>query len=216
MSSIEDFNRIDDCDKTDAQCINAFSEATLEDSTLCVKTSWGEDCIDLAPVVKENETLTTLYLSPEGSPNCLVYEPERGDNVCITGDNLSRIISMTKLKDVDQETPITDGHVYIYSGTTNKFVPYDLAAAINNLNVAVQNLQAAITNLQNRVTNIEEKITPPEGTPSDARIAYASINLYSDYNASVDSQGAATSLDKTHGIYGHSLNTDTDYDELLG
>lgn len=216
MSSIEDFNRIDDCDKTDAKCINAFSEATLEDSTLCVKTSWGENCIDLAPVVKENETLTTMYLSPEESPNCLVYEPERGDNVCITGDSLSRIISMTKLKDVDQETPIADGHVYIYNETTNKFIPYDLATTISNINTAIQNLQAAITNLQNRVTNIEEKITPPEGTPSDARILHGNINIYSDFNAAVDSNGNATSLDKTHGVYGHSLSTDTNYDNLMG
>lgn len=218
MSTIADFNRIEDCDKIDANCIDAFSEMTLNEGTLCVETSWGKQCVDLEPVVKAFESCTTLYLSPDENPNCLVYEPEEkcGDNICIHGDDLSRIISMTKLKDVDQTTPPNDGDVYIYNGETDLFEPYDLKTFITNTNTAIQNINAAISNLQNRVTNIEEKITPPEGTPATARIVHGTINIYGDYGAVVNSSGVATSLDKTHGLYSHSLNTDAVDDQIMG
>ena len=220
MSTVADFNRIEDCDKIDSQCIDAFLDFTYDaenaPTTLCVKSSWGGDCIDITNIVKTAETLTTLYLSPDPDPNCLIYEPERGDNICIHGDDLSRIISMRYLKDVTQTTPPSEGIVYMYNSTTNLFEPYDLKTTIQNINTAIQNLQAAITNLANRVTAIEEKITPPAGTPSDARILHGNINIYSDYNAVVNSSGAATTLDKTHGVYGHALANDTAYDELFG
>lgn len=218
MSTVADFNRIEDCDKIDANCIDAFSEMTLNEGTLCVETSWGKQCVDLEPVVKAFESCTTLYLSPDENPNCLVYEPEEkcGDNICIHGDDLSRIISMTKLKDVDQTTPPNDGDVYIYNGETDLFEPYDLKTFITNTNTAIQNINAAISNLQNRVTNIEEKITPPEGTPATARIVHGTINIYGDYGAVVNSSGVATSLDKTHGLYSHSLNTDVVDDQIMG
>lgn len=216
MSTIADFNRIEDCNKIDPLCVDAFSELTLNDSTLCVETSWGKQCVDLAPVVKDNETCTTLYLSPEEDPNCLVYEPECGDNICIHGDDLSRIISMQYLKDVDQETAPSDGIVYMYNNETKLFEPYDLKTTITNINTAIQNINAAITNLQGRVTTIEQKITPPEGTPSNARLVHGTINVYGDHNAVIDGAGAVTSLDKTHGLYSHSLNTNALDDQVFG
>lgn len=221
MSTIADFNRIDDCNKIDPNCIDAYVDFDFDpdsDTGICLHTSWGGNCLDLTEIVKNAESCTTLYLSPEDNPNCLVYEPEEkcGDNICIHGDDLSRIISMRYLKDVTQETPPSDGIVYMYNGQTNLFEPYDLKTTITNINTAIQNLQAAVSNLQNRVLAIEEKITPPAGTPSDARILHGNINLYSDYNATVDSSGTATSLNKNHGIYGHDLSTDIAYDELMG
>ncbi len=216
MSTITDFNRIDDCDKLDPLCVDAFSEMTLEDNILCAETSWGKQCVDLAPVVKENETCTTLYLSPEEDPNCLVYEPECGDNICIHGDDLSRIISMQYLKDVDQTTPPSEGIVYMYNNETKLFEPYDLKTFITNINVATQNINAAISNLQTRVENIEQKIAPPEGAPDTARIVHGTINIYGDYGAVVNGSGVATSLDKTHGLYSHSLNTDAVDDQIMG
>ena len=73
MSTVADFNRIDDCDKIDSQCIDAFSSLTLdEEGILCVETSWDKQCIDLAQAVKDYESCTSLYLSPEENPNCLV------------------------------------------------------------------------------------------------------------------------------------------------
>lgn len=221
MSTIADFNRIDDCNKIDPLCIDAYAEFDFDpenETGICLHTSWGGGCLDLTEIVKNAESCTTLYLSPDDNPNCLVYEPEEkcGDNICIHGDDLSRIISMQYLKDVTQETSPSDGIVYMYNGETNLFEPYDLKTTINNINTAVQNINAAIANLQNRVTNIEEKITPPAGTPSDARILHGNINLYSDYNAVVNGSGTATSLNKNHGIYGHALATDIAYDELMG
>lgn len=221
MSTVADFNRIDDCDKIDPDCIGAFVEFDYDQDSntgICLDTSWGGNCLDLTEIVKNAESCTTLYLSPETDPNCLVYEPEEkcGDNICIHGDDLSRIISMQFLKDVDQATSPSDGIVYMFNGETNLFEPYDLKTTITNINTAIQNLQAAVTNLQNRVSAIEEKIAPPEGCPSNARIVHGVINIYGDYNAVVDGSGSATSLDKTHGLYSHSLNTSVSNDQIMG
>lgn len=232
MSTISDFNRIEDCDKIDAQCIDSYIEIGLNEETpklLEAKTSWGDSVVDLSPAVKTEETLTTLYLSPAENPNCLVYEPERGDNICIHGDDLSRIISMRYLKDVAQVEP-TDGIVYMYNEQTNLFEPYDLKAVITNINTAITNINAAITSLQNRVTTLETTVanhetrlqtieallTPPEGVPSGAKIAWGNINSYSDHNAVVNSSGIVVSLDKSHGLYTHSLNTNVNEDEIFG
>ena len=219
MSSIEDFNRIEKCDKIDAKCVDAYLDYTYSSDRptyLCVESSWGGDCIDLEPLVKAGETLTTLYLSPEENPNCLVYEPERGDNICINGDDLSRIISMQFLKDVSQETPPSDGIVYVYNSQTELFEPFDLATTLNNINTAISNLSATFTNITNRLNNLELALTPPEGAPSDAKVAWGTINLYSDHNAAINGSGAVTSLDKTHGLYTHSLNTNAAEDEIFG
>ena len=219
MSTIADFNRIDDCDKIDSNCIDAYVDFDFDpdsDTGICLHTSWGENCLDLTDIVKAAETCTTLYLSPEEDPNCLVYEPECGDNICIHGDDLSRIISMQYLKDVDQETPPSDGIVYIYNSQTNLFEPYDLKTTITNINTAIQNINATLSNHENRLQTIEEKLTPPANTPEDARVLFGNINILSDYNASVNSSGVATTLNRTHGVYGHDANQDIAYDQLMG
>ena len=221
MSTIADFNRIDDCNKIDPLCIDAYVDFdfdTENETGICVHTPWGGNCLDLTEIVKNAESCTTLYLSPEEDPNCLVYEPEDkcGDNICIHGDDLSRIISMTKLKDVDQDTPIGNGEVYIFNSSTEKFEPYDITTAITNLNTITQNMNAAIENWQNRMLAVEAKLTPPDNVPDDARVMFGNINILSDYNASVNSSGVAKTLDRTHGVYGHDANQDLAYDELMG
>lgn len=219
MSTIADFNRIEDCDKIDPLCIDGFSDLTLnEDGILCSKTSWGENCVDIAQAVKDFESCTTMYLSPEENPSCLVYEPEEkcGDNICIHGDDLSRIISMRYLKDVDQETSPSDGIVYMYNSETNLFEPYDLKTTITNINTAIQNINATLANHESRLQVIEAKLTPPEGAPDNVKVAFGTINIYGDYNAAVNSSGVVTSLDKTHGLYTHSLNTDVVDDQIMG
>ena len=222
MTNIDEFN-INDCKKVDSNCVNAYVDFHLDPDSptgLCLDTSWGGECLDLTSIVKAGETCTKLYLSPEEDPNCLVYEGEC-ETDCITGDDLSRIISMRYLKDVDQETPPSNGDVYMYRD--GKFYTFDLQSFVTNTNTVITNLQNSISNLQTRVTNIENSIRPIvnrfeefTNVPSNAKIMLGNINLYSDTNAVVNGSGTATSLDKSHGIYGHALNQDKAQDELFG
>lgn len=221
MSTVADFNRIDDCDKIDPLCIDAYLEYTYDaendPTTLCVQSSWGGDCIDLTNIVKTAETLTTLYLSPETDPNCLVYEPERGDNICIHGDDLSRIISMQYLKDVDQSTSPSDGIVYMYNSQTNLFEPYDLKTTITNINTAIQNINQTLANHESRLQVIEQKLTPPADAPANVKVVFGNINDYSDPNVVInEGSGTVTTLDKTHGLYTHLLADNAYGDEIFG
>ena len=221
MSTVADFNRIDDCDKIDSQCIDAFSSLTLdEEGILCVETSWDKQCIDLAQAVKDYESCTSLYLSPEENPNCLVYEKEErcGDNDCIHGDDLSRIISMQYLKDVAQtgEEP-EDGIVYMYNEETHLFEPYDLKTTITNINTAIQNIQQTLANHESRLQVIEEKLTPPADAPANVKVVFGNINDYSDPNVVInEGSGTVTTLDKTHGLYTHLLADNAYGDEIFG
>lgn len=229
LTNIDSFNR-KDCDKIDANCVNAFVDFKLDPENptgICLDTSWGGDCLDLTDLVKAAETCTSLYLSPANDPNCLVYEGEC-ENFCITGDELSRIISMHLLKDVDQTTPPVNGDIYIYRD--GMFYTFNLQDFIDRVNNALSQIRADITNLKNRMTNAENRITSientiapivarwelPAGVPDDAKILLGTINVYGDCNADISSGGAATSLDKSHGIYGHSLFIDKTDDLVFG
>lgn len=210
MTIITDFNRVDDCEKISPDCINA--EIRLEqtdDTTVCLYTSWGDTCIDFTEIVRGAETCTTLYLSPEENPNCLVYEPECGDNICITGDELSRIISLTKLKDVDQNLEFTNGDVLIYDGTSHTFKTYNLSGFISDYNTT-------LTNLNNRINQILNKLTPPADAPQGVDLVWGNINLYSDPTVVINSSGTATTLDKNHGLYTHLLSESKYADEIFG
>ena len=222
MSTIADFNRIDDCNKIDAQCIDAYVDFGFDPDSntgICLHTSWGGECLDLTEIVKNAESCTTLYLSPDDNPNCLVYEPEEkcGDNICIHGDDLSRIISMQYLKDVTQDAPIEDGDVYMYNSETGLFEPYDLKTAINNINTAIQNINATLSNHENRLHAIELKLTPPSDAPDDVKVVFGNINEYSDPNVVIsEGSGTVTTLDKTHGLYTHTLASNAYGDEIFG
>lgn len=222
MSTIEDFNRIDDCNKIDPLCIDAYTDFELDPDNpagLCLHTPWGGDCLDLTSIVKAAESCTTLYLSPEDNPNCLVYEPEEkcGDNICIHGDDLSRIISMTKLKDVDQSTSPSDGSVYMYNGQTGMFEPFDLKTFVTNTNNAIQNINQTLNNHEGRLQTIEAMLTPPAGAPDDVRVVFGNINDYSDPNVVInEGSGTVTTLDKNHGLYSHALASNAYGDEIFG
>lgn len=216
MTNIDEFNH-DECCKTDANCINAYTDFHLDPENpagLCLETSWGGECLDLTSIVKAAETVTTLHLSPAENPNCLEFEREDGQSDCIHGDDLSRIISMTKLKDVDQETAPTNGDVYMYNN--GKWYAFNLQNFINDTNTAIGNINAAITQIRNQIAPILARWQLPDGVPDSAKIMLGNINLYSDTGAVINSSGVATTLDKTHGIYGHSLNTDIAQDEIFG
>ena len=212
MTNVDEFNH-DECCKTDANCINAYTDFHLDPENpagLCLETSWGGDCLDLTSIVKAAETVTTLHLSPAENPNCLEFEREDGQSDCITGDELSRIISMTKLKDVDQDTAPTNGDVYMYNN--GKWYPFNLQQYMDNTAQTIDNMQAAIRQLQ----VLLDYWQVPRDLPSDAKIVLGNINLYSDTGAVINSSGVATSLDKSHGIYGHNLDTDKAQDEIFG
>lgn len=216
MTNIDDFHR-KECQKIDADCIDAYVDYHLDEENpagLCVETSWGGDCLDLTPIVKAAETVTTLHLSPEEDPNCLVYEREDGQSDCITGDELSRIISMTKLKDVDQGTAPVNGDVYIYRN--GKFYTFNLQQYMDDTAQTISNINAAITQIRNQIAPIINRWQLPNQVPDDAKIMLGNINLYSDTGAVINSSGTATSLDKSHGIYGHDLNIDKAQDEIFG
>lgn len=197
-----------ECDKLDPHWVDAYTELKLDPSNptgVILDTSWEESKADLESVVKAGETVTHLDLAPESNPTVLRYKNEAGDYECIDGDDLSRIISMTKLKDVDQSTTISDGDVYIYNGVTGKFEPFDLSSAIGDINTYLGRLEQAITNLENRMTDIENLIY---NYPQDkvTKIPRGDINLYSDYT---------NTNSKAHGFFTHDPNTDVANDEYF-
>ena len=212
MSNIDDFYR-KECEKIDSNCIDAYTDFHLDTDNpagLCLDTSWGGDCLDLTSIVKAAETVTTLHLTPEENPTCLQFEREDGQSDCIHGDDLSRIISMTKLKDVDQATTPVNGDVYIYRN--GKFYTFNLQQYIDDTANTINNMQAAIRQLQVLLNYWQV----PEDLPNDAKIMLGNINLYSDTGAVINSSGVATTLDKSHGIYGHDLDIDKAQDEIFG
>ena len=125
------------CPKIDAKAINAFHELSLGDQKpeeLTLTTSWDETTVDLTPAVRAAETTTHLHLSPDSgteAPTALQYDGEHGSVDCIEGDDLSSIISLSLLKDVDQDTPISNGDILMYRN--GKWRAVNLEDAVNNI-----------------------------------------------------------------------------------
>ena len=212
MTNIDEFYH-KDCEKIDANCVNAYVDYHLDEENpagLCVNTSWGGDCLDLTSIVKAAETVTSLELTPAENPACLTFNREDGQADCIHGDDLSRIISMTKLKDVDQTTAPVNGDVYIYKN--GKFYTFNLQQYMDDTANTINNMQAAIRQLQVLLNYWQV----PEGLPANAKIMLGNINLYSDTNAAINSNGTVQSLNKNNGIYGHDLDIDRAQDEIFG
>lgn len=212
MTNIDEFYH-KDCEKIDANCINAYVDYHLDEENpagLCVNTSWGGDCLDLTSIVKAAETVTSLELTPTENPTCLTFNREDGQADCIHGDDLSRIISMTKLKDVDQTAAPVNGDVYIYKN--GKFYTFNLQQYMDDTANTINNMQAAIRQLQVLLNYWQV----PEGLPANAKIMLGNINLYSDTNAAINSNGTVQSLNKNNGIYGHDLDIDRAQDEIFG
>lgn len=212
MTNIDEFYH-KDCEKIDANCINAYVDYHLDEENpagLCVNTSWGGDCLDLTSIVKAAETVTSLELTPTENPTCLTFNREDGQADCIQGDDLSRIISMTKLKDVDQTTAPVNGDVYMYNN--GKFYTFNLQQYMDDTANTINNMQAAIRQLQVLLNYWQV----PEDLPANAKIMLGNINLYSDTNAVINSDGTVRSLNKNNGIYGHDLDIDRAQDEIFG
>jgi len=198
MTAITDFYH-KECEKIDPSMVNAYLEIELDPTNptgIILDTSWGESFLDLASVVKAGETLTYLKLDPAENPEYLEYDGEDGIPQCIHGDDLSRIISMKYLKDVDQSTPPSDGDVYMYDAQTGKFKVFNLAEFVQNVN-------NTLNTLRNRIVTLEGILDRPAGIPLDARVVWGNINEYSD---------STNTNQKTSGFYTHNPNTEVTND----
>lgn len=205
VTPITSLNR-KECELIPAAKIAAYTDITLDPENptgIILDTSWGTTHLDLMDIVKAGETITHIYLSPVEDPQGICYEREDGQTDYISGDALSRIVSMQLLKDVDTTNPPLDGDVYQYDGTAGLFKPFDLKTFVTNTNLAIGRINAQITNIQNRLTAIEEKLTPPTNTPSDARVAFANVNFYGDHTNTNSHQ---------HGVFAHDPTSDVDDD----
>lgn len=207
MTDPVSFKGYEPCEKIDPCDVNAYVSLRLDPENptgVIIDSSWGEVPVDLKSIVKAGETITHLELAPEGNETVVRYFREDGGIDCITGDELSRIISLQLLKDVSQTNTPSDGDVYIYNGTTNLFEPFDLNTALGDLATTINRLNQEITNLKARVTTIETKLTPPTDAPNDVKVVFGNINEYADA-----SYTGSNTLNKNHGLYTHTLATDT-------
>lgn len=182
-----------DCEKIDGRMVNAYIDSYLDNENpvlLHIDSTWGENVVDLTDAVKAAETITHMELAS----NAIEYFAEDGHVDCIYGDDLSRIISMKYLKDVQQGDTLEDGDIYMYDGNKNLFVKFNLQGYMNDIGDTITNLNGIINNLRSRVTTLETKLTPPDNAPSDVKVAFGNINVYGDYtNANL----------KTSGVYTH-------------
>lgn len=205
---IESFNR-KECCLIPGTKINAYVDISLDPENptgIILDTTWGQIKLDLLSIVKAGETVTHLRLTDTG----LCYEREDGETEYISGDDLSRVISLTLLKDIDQSKTIEGGDVYIYNGDTNLFEPFDLKTFVDNVNTHLGRIDATLNQYNNRLTAIEQKLTPPADAPSDVRVAFGNINDYADINYT-----GSNTLNKNHGIYTHELANDVVDDEVF-
>lgn len=211
-----------DCDKIDPLCVDAYFDLSLNPenpSELIFDNSWGTWKADLEPAVKDAETMTYLDLYPNDLPEYLRYIGEDGTYQCIHGDDLSRIISMIYLKDVDQSIRPVDGDVYMYDDDDSKFYTYNLKNFINTTNNrlaslenrmtaaenAINQLSVLVAALSNRVGDIEG-IIPFYPEDKSTKIARGQINIISD----------PTNTDnRTYGLFTHDKNDTLYADEYF-
>ena len=191
-----------DCEKIDGRMVNAYIDAHLNEENpmeLDIESTWGDSAVDLTDVVKGAETVTHMELGA----NAIEYFAEDGHVDCIYGDDLSRIISMHLLKDVDITVPPENGDVYIYDGDQNKFKTFNLREFMDNITNRITNLEGAINQLNSRISTLENTLRRPDGIPTDTTVVWGNINIYDDYT---------NSNLKTSGLYTHSTSTDKNND----
>lgn len=214
VTPITSFNRRE-CELIPGIKVDAYTDLYLDPENptgIILESTWNTSKVDLKDIVKAGETVTHIYLAPENDPVGICYEREDGQTDYISGDELSRIVSMQYLKDVDQETPVGDGDVYQYNDETQLFEPFDLKAFVTNTNLAIGRLQAAITNLQNQITALDGRVSDIEAIipfyPDDkaTKLARGDINLISD---------PSNTNNKAHGLFTHDKSTDLYADEYF-
>lgn len=185
MTDLEDFFH-KPCEKLSAACVDAYTRLDYDetdDHNLVLDTSWGRSVIDMRPIVKASETVTSLELTE----TALQYNREDGEVDCIEGDDLSRIISFLKLKDVSTKAP-ANGNVYIYNSETGQMEPFDfngwksgvdgnsssqagdITNIYNELKETNEALVEQITQLNNQIVTLEKKLEQYQ-TTTDAHLS---------------------------------------------
>lgn len=197
VTPVEDFNR-KECCLLDALKVNAYVDISLDPDNptgIILDTSWGTVKLDLMSIVKAGETITHLRLTETG----LCYEREDGETEFIHGDDLSRVISMKFLKDVDQSQTINGGDVYMYNSNTNLFEPFDLQTFVDTTNHAITTINARIQQVENRVSAIENAIYNWSGD-KNTKIPRGNINVYGDVGNTQNHDWGIFSHDKNSNI----------------
>lgn len=159
MSNINELNQCL-CDKLDAKCVDGFVELNIPvdaPDTLELDSSWGTSDVSLAPIVQAAQTVTSLELTE----SALQYNAENDNIDCINGDQLSGIVSLSKLKDVSGT--LGDGEAYVWNATQGVFEPFQVrgtgtASDIATLQTQVASLQTQANSLQTAVTQLQEAV----------------------------------------------------------
>lgn len=201
------------CEPIDPKRVTAFIDLgfdPLDPTKIVLSSSWGTTALDLGDLVKNGETQTTMKLSPVNNPQYLEYDGEDGVPQCIDGDDLARIIPVTKLDGIDQTTPLADGDTYVYDAELGMLVPYNVGGGISNLETRVATLESTVTAqaatiaaLTGSLNAIQNMLSRPANIPANARIVWGNIDVYSD--------NTNTGL-KTSGLYTHDPSTDATND----
>ena len=203
---IENFNQ-KECCKIDALSVNAYTDIYLDPENptgLILDTSWGKVNLDIKSIVKAGETVTHLYLAPEDNPEGICYEREDGQTDYIPGDELSRIITLKLLKDVDQNDTASTGDVLMYDENSGLWKYYDLQSFIDATNHSISVINATLTQYGNRILSLENKVSAIENAiynwtnDKTTKIARGNINVYGD----IGNTGNHDS-----GIYTHDKNS---------
>lgn len=158
LTKITDFGSSKkECKKICGTDVEAFIQLGYDEeypTNLKLFSTWGWSSIDMSPIVKAGETITSLFLTPEGAPTALQYDKEDGTYDCILGDDLSRIISMHLLADVDQSQVLKAGDVYMWA-VDGIFRPFNLQNFVTETGNNFQNVSNQIQTLNTRITNVE-------------------------------------------------------------
>lgn len=198
----------DPCKKFDAHCIDAFFELKLDPfslTDLTLDNSWAETTVDLTPAIKAGETITHLLLTDSALQfNREDYgrEGAADDGVdCVTGDELSRILSLQLLKDVKQPAGLSDGDVFMWNANSQLFETFDLQGFVDSTNSALTNLTERVATLEadlqklttsfnqlagsvnqrldandQALSDIGIAIARPSWAPADASLVWGNIN----------------------------------------
>ena len=237
---IRDYFNYKECEKIDALDVDAYIGLKYDtdlNTGILLETSWGDSRLDLSPIVKKAETDTKMFLDGQylryNSEYWYNHFKEREPD-CIHGDDLSKIISMKLLKDVDQTSLPFDGDIYIYDINTALFKTFSLknymaevagkqqeqdnriAALegsatslineINNLKQLVNNLTNVVNQSSSRISALEALLAKPAGVPDNAVVTWGNVNVYSD---------ATNTGSKNSGLYTHTTSESRTNDMLF-